>query len=125
MALPYKGKAAKRVVGLTILFLVIELLDELVDGVRGAAWPLIRQDLDLSYFEIGLVLTFPSLIASAIEPVLGIWGDIGPRRHLILGGGVGFAIALYLIAQSQDFGLFLTGFVILYPASAALQISPV
>ena len=119
MALPYKGKAAKRVVGLTILFLVIELLDELVDGVRGAAWPLIRQDLDLSYFEIGMVLTLPSLIASMIEPVLGIWGDIGPRRHLILGGGVGFAIALYLIAQSQDFGLFLTGFVILYPASGS------
>lgn len=119
MALTGKGKSAKTVMELTIIFLVIELLDELVDGVRGAAWPLIRHDLDLSYLQIGMVLTLPSLIASAIEPVLGIWGDIGQRRHLILGGGIGFAIALCLIALSQDFGLFLTGFVILSPASGS------
>lgn len=119
MALTSKGKSAKTVMELTIIFLVIELLDELVDGVRGAAWPLIRHDLDLSYLQIGMVLTLPSLIASAIEPVLGIWGDIGQRRHLILGGGIGFAIALCLIALSQDFGLFLTGFVILSPASGS------
>lgn len=104
---------------LIIIFLMIELLDELVDGVRGAAWPLIRNDLHLSYVQVGMVLTIPNTIASLIEPILGIWGDVGQRRQLILGGGVGFAIALLLIATSHDFAWFLTGFVLLYPASGS------
>jgi FSR family fosmidomycin resistance protein-like MFS transporter len=44
---------------LTIIFLAIELLDELVDGVGGAAYPLIRNDLHLSYVQVGLLLPYP------------------------------------------------------------------
>lgn len=118
--MPLKGKSkARKMVQLIIIFLMIELLDELVDGVRGAAWPLIRHDLHLSYTQIGLLLTIPNTIASLIEPILGIWADIGQRRQLILGGGVAFAIALLLISFSKDFALFLTGFVLFYPASGS------
>lgn len=119
MPLTGKGKTVRTVMGLTIIFLIIELLDELVDGVRGAAWPLIRHDLHLSYVQVGMVLTIPNEIASMIEPILGIWGDIGQRRQLILGGGIGFALALLLISFSQDFPLFLTGFVLFYPSSGS------
>ncbi|MEO0489988.1 MAG: MFS transporter, partial [Cyanobacteria bacterium J06659_2] len=80
--------------GVTLIFLAVELLDELIYGVLVGAWPLIAEDLHLSYIQIGLAMTLPSIIASTIEPIVGIWGDIGPRRALILGGGVGFAIAL-------------------------------
>lgn len=116
--MPLKSKRnARTVIGLTIIFLMIELLDELVDGVRGAAWPLIRNDLHLSYVQVGMLLTIPNTIASLIEPMLGIWGDVGQRRQLILGGGVGFALALLLISISRDFSVLLAAFVLLYPAS--------
>jgi hypothetical protein len=42
MSLDGKNKTTRTVILLTIIFLVIELLDELVDGVGGAAYPLIR-----------------------------------------------------------------------------------
>jgi hypothetical protein len=42
---------------------------------------------------VGLLLTIPNTISSLIEPILGILGDLGQRRQLILGGGVAFAIA--------------------------------
>ncbi|MBD2020312.1 MFS transporter [Leptolyngbya sp. FACHB-36] len=119
MPLQGKYKTARTMMGLTIIFLMIELLDELVDGVRGAAWPLIRNDLHLSYVQVGMLLTIPNTIASLIEPILGIWGDVGQRRQLILGGGVAFAIALLMISLSQDFAWFLTGFVLFYPASGS------
>jgi MFS transporter, FSR family, fosmidomycin resistance protein len=119
MPLQNKSKSASNLVGLAIAFLVIELLDELVDGVRGSAWPLIRTDLHLSYVQVGLVLTIPNTISSLIEPILGIWADVGQRRQLILGGGVMFAIALLLISLSQNFALFLTGFVLFYPSSGS------
>jgi FSR family fosmidomycin resistance protein-like MFS transporter len=117
MRLNGKHKTVRTVIGLTIIFLVIELLDELVDGVQGAAWPLIRNDLHLSYVQVGMLLTIPNTISSAIEPILGIWGDISQRRQLILAGGVGFVLALLLISLSHDFPVLLAAFVLFYPAS--------
>ncbi|OKH46476.1 MFS transporter [Calothrix sp. HK-06] len=114
-----KNKVTKNVVLLTFTFLVIELLDELVDGVRGAAWPLIRNDLHLSYVQVGMLLTIPNTISRLIEPVLGILGDIGFRHQLILGGGVAFAISLLLVSFSENFPLLLAAFVLFYPASGA------
>jgi FSR family fosmidomycin resistance protein-like MFS transporter len=119
--MPFKGKnkTVRNVISLTIIFLVIELLDEIVDGVRGAAWALIRNDLHLSYVQVGMLLTIPSTISSLIEPIVGIWGDIGKRRQLILGGGVAFAIALLLISFSHNFPSLLAAFVLFYPASGS------
>ena len=119
MSLDSKNKRARTVIVLTMIFLVIELLDELVDGVRGAAYPLIRNDLHLSYVQVGLLLTIPNTVSSLIEPILGIWADIGQRWQLILGGGVGFAIALLLISLSYNFSWLLAAFVLFYPASGA------
>jgi len=114
-----KNNSVRKTIALIILFLAIELLDELVDGVQGAAWPLIRHDLQLSYVQIGFVLTLPNVVGSVIEPFLGIWGDLGQRRPLILGGGLAFAIALLLVSISQEFDFFLIGFIVLNPASGS------
>ncbi len=119
MRLMNKTKTVRTMMRMTLIFLAIELLDELVCGVMVGAWPLISQDLRLSYVQVGLVLTLPNLIANLIEPIVGIWGDVGQRRPLILAGGIGFVIALLLITVSQDFPLFLAGFIILAPASGS------
>ena len=71
--------------------LAIELLDELVFGAREAAWPLIRDDLSLSYTQIGLLLSVPSLVSLVVEPALGIASVTWRRRALVLGGGLCFA----------------------------------
>lgn len=117
MSLHGKNKTVKNVFLLTIIFLAIELLDEMIDGLCGAAWPLIRNDLHIDYAQVGMFLTIPSVVSSTIEPIIGIWGDIGQRRQLILVGGVGFAGALLLISLSHNFSLLLAAFVLFYPAS--------
>ncbi|HBB36220.1 MAG TPA: MFS transporter [Cyanobacteria bacterium UBA8803] len=119
MSLDSKHKTTRTIILLTIIFLVIELLDELVGGVGGAAYPLIRNDLHLSYVQVGLLLTIPNTISSLIEPILGILGDLGQRRQLILGGGVAFAIALIFISLSDRFFWLLAAFVLFYPASGS------
>ncbi|NEZ67549.1 MFS transporter [Leptolyngbyaceae cyanobacterium CCMR0082] len=119
MRLTGKHKTLKTVMSLTIIFLIIELLDELVGGVLDPAWPLIRQDLNLSYGQVGLLLALPSTISQIIEPIFGIWADMGHRRRLIIGGGMGFAIALFLLSFSQDFTGFTLGLMLLGPASGS------
>jgi FSR family fosmidomycin resistance protein-like MFS transporter len=90
-----------------------------VFGVREAGWPLIREDVGLSYAEIGLLLAIPNLVSAVVEPVIGILGDVWRRRALVVGGGVAFAAALLAVAASESFLPLLLAFAVLYPASGA------
>ena len=99
--------------------LAIELLDELVFGAREAAWPQIRDDLSLSYAQIGLLLSVPSLIALVVEPVLGVASVTWRRRTLVLVGGLCFAAALGIAAGAATVWVLLAAFSLLYPASGA------
>jgi FSR family fosmidomycin resistance protein-like MFS transporter len=109
----------RRAAGFVILLLSIELLDELVGGVRAAAWPLIRRDLDLSYAEVGLVLAIPGLFGSALDPVIGVLGDTRRRRALLVGGGVFFALSAALTSVSIGFWTLLVALLIGNPATGA------
>lgn len=104
---------------LTFVLLAIEFLDELIFGAREAAWPLMRDALALSYAQVGLLLSVPGVVGAFVEPFIGILGDTGRRRALVLGGGLVFALALTLTALSQGFWLLLISFILFYPASGA------
>lgn len=111
--------SALRPSAFVLTLLAIEFLDEFVFGAREAAWPLIRDDLGLSYVQVGLLLGLPNLVSSIVEPFLGVLGDVWKRRVLILGGGVFYALALLLAAASGTFLLLLCSFALAYPASGA------
>jgi FSR family fosmidomycin resistance protein-like MFS transporter len=118
---PAPARRTLRRIGLfSLTLLVVEFLDEFVFGAREAAWPLIRDDLGLSYVQVGVLLGLPNIVGNLVEPVLGILGDDWKRRVLILGGGVFFALALALTAGSNSFLLLLAAFILLSPASGAL-----
>ena len=88
-------------------------------GAREAAWPLVRTDLGLTYTQIGLLLSVPSLVSLVVEPVLGVVAVTWQRRVLVLAGGVAFALALALAAGAPSFWVLLVAFSLLYPASGA------
>lgn len=94
-------------------------MDELVFGLREAAWPLIRRELSLSYLQIGLVLSIPGILSTLVEPGLGLLSDIGWRRSVVLGGGVTFILALFGTAAAPDFAFLLAATCVLFPASGA------
>jgi len=101
------------------LTFLIEFLDELVFGIREAAWPLIRNDLGLTYVQIGVLLTVPDLVSAAVEPAIGILGDTRRRGALILAGGLFFTLSLVVTALSGRFEILLLSFILFYPASGA------
>jgi FSR family fosmidomycin resistance protein-like MFS transporter len=96
------------------------LVDELVDGAKGAALPLIRRDLDLSYGQVGLLASVPLLVGGFLELPLGVLAGQGRRRHLaILGGGILFVLTLLGTASAGSFAVLMCTFVAFYPASGA------
>src|SRR5258708_39996205 len=100
--------------------LAVVLVDELVDGTKGAALPMIRQDLRLTYGQVGLLASLPLLLGSLLELPLGILAGHGRRRRLaVLGGGVVFILALVAAAAARSFAGLLVAFVLFFPASGA------
>jgi FSR family fosmidomycin resistance protein-like MFS transporter len=100
--------------------LAVELADELVDGTKGAALPLIQHDLRLSYAQIGLLASVPLLAGGLLELPLGVLAGEGKRRRLaVLAGGIVFVLTLLGVASARSFALLLGAFVAFYPASGA------
>jgi FSR family fosmidomycin resistance protein-like MFS transporter len=95
------------------------MLDELVFGVREAAWPAVRVDLGLSYVQVGLLLTVPGLVAAIVEPAIGLAGDTRHRRVIVLVGGLAFGAALLATGLAPGFAGLLAATIVLYPASGA------
>jgi MFS transporter, FSR family, fosmidomycin resistance protein len=96
------------------------LVDELVDGTKSAALPFMRQDLHLSYGQVGLLASVPLLLGSVLELPLGVLAGHGRRRRLaVLGGGAVFAVSLVLVATAGPFAGLLVAFVLFFPASGA------
>jgi FSR family fosmidomycin resistance protein-like MFS transporter len=96
------------------------LADELVDGAKGAALPLIQHDLRLSYEQIGLLASVPLLAGGLLELPLGVLAGEGKRRRLaVLAGGIVFVLTLLGVASARSFAVLLCAFVAFYPASGA------
>jgi MFS transporter, FSR family, fosmidomycin resistance protein len=100
--------------------LAVEFADELVDGTKSAAMPLIRHDLSLSYVQVGLLAAVPLLLGSLIELPVGVASGTGRRRRrVILAGGIVFIAALLAVALARSFPVLLAAFVVFFPASGA------
>jgi MFS transporter, FSR family, fosmidomycin resistance protein len=97
-----------------------EFVDELVDGSKSAALPLIRDGLGLSYGQIGLLAAVPLIAGSLIELPLGILAGTGRRRRwIVLAGGLAFIASLLVAAAASTFAALLAAFVLFFPASGA------
>lgn len=97
----------------------VELLDEFIYGLFGAALPTIKTELALTYTQVGLLFTLPGLIGVLGDPFIGLLGDTRQRRALVLGGIVATAIGLTLIAGAQQFLPLLLVQCLMYVASGA------
>ncbi|MDX2162087.1 MAG: MFS transporter [bacterium] len=97
----------RRMGWLLLIMVVIEFLDEFAYGTREAAWPLIRQDLNLSYEQIGILLAVPGLIAAFIEPFFGVWSNMGYRKLIMILSGIVFGGMMMLAGLSSTFWMFL------------------
>lgn len=120
VAAPRTRPSARRsLFSFVLTLLLIEFLDELVFGVREAAWPLIRDDLRLTYTQVGVILSLPGVVGNLLEPSFGILGDVWHRRAIVLAGGVVFALAAALVGVSQSFAALLLATTLSNPAAGA------
>ncbi|MBO0831781.1 MAG: MFS transporter [Actinobacteria bacterium] len=115
-----RARLARPGTGVLVAALAVELVDELVDGTKSASMPLIRHDLALSYFQLGLVSAVPLIVGGLLELPIGLVSGAGSRRRwLILGGGLAFIASLLAAGLAESFAVLLVALTAFFPASGA------
>ena len=106
--------------GALIAALAVELVDELFDGTKSAAMPLIQHDLSLSYAQIGMLAAVPLIVGGLLELPVGIISGTGARRRrFILIGGLVFGGSVLAVGLAGSFAALLIALTVFFPASGA------
>lgn len=85
------------------------LLNDVIQSLVTASYPVIESEFDLSFAQIGLLTFAFQVTASIFQPVVGHLSDSHPVRH---GLAVGMALALaglLLLAEGPSYGWLLAG----------------
>jgi MFS transporter, FSR family, fosmidomycin resistance protein len=98
--------------------LAVEFVDELFDGTKSAALPLIKHGLSLSYLQIGLLSAVPLVAGSILEMPIGVISGSGARRRrFILAGGLIFIVSVLAVGLAPAFAVLVVALTIFFPAS--------
>jgi len=80
------------------------LLNDMMQSVLLAIYPMLKQGLQLSFAQVGLITLAYQLTASLLQPLIGLYTDHRPQPYS-LPVGMGFTLlGLLLLAQAATFG---------------------
>lgn len=99
---PPRGSAA--VVG---ALTAAHLLNDLLQSVVFAIYPLLKSGFGLGYAQIGLITLTNQVTASLLQPLVGLAGDRWPMRQALAGGMAFTCVGLLLLATARDLGALL------------------
>lgn len=79
------------------------LINDLIQFLLPALYPLLKTQYGLSYFQLGLLTLAQQITACFLQPVLGLYGDLRPKPYsLAVSLGI-VAIGVVLLATAESF----------------------
>lgn len=79
------------------------MLNDMMQSILLAIYPLLKQELQLSFAQIGLITLVYQITASFLQPLVGLYTDRRPHRYS-LPIGMGFTlVGLLTLAQATSF----------------------
>ena len=106
--LPGKQKIAENTVfAVLIAISVSHLLNDTIQSVIPAIYPILKQSFHLNFTQIGLITLTFQLTASLLQPFVGLYTDHRPKPYS-LATGMGFTlVGLLLLATAGNFPMIL------------------
>ncbi len=98
-----QDQAHKTVFGIIAAISVCHLLNDLMQALLPAIYPMLRDSYALSFSQIGLLTFVYQITASLLQPLVGAYTDRRPRPYSLV-VGMGFTlIGLLLLSQARSF----------------------
>jgi FSR family fosmidomycin resistance protein-like MFS transporter len=82
-------------------------LNDLMQSLIPAAYPLLKDNLSLSFTQIGLITTVFQGTASILQPLVGRYTDKHPMPYALAAGMASTGFGLVMLAHAQSFGFVL------------------
>ncbi len=92
------------------------LFDEIITGLPVVGLPLLRDQLGLSYEQIGLLFAVGSCSAMVLEPIINVLSDHHSKRWWILGGLLCLILSFVMAGSASNYIVLLLVFALYYPA---------
>lgn len=82
-------------------------LNDLMQSLIPAGYPLLKENLQLSFTQIGLITFVFQGTASILQPLVGLYTDKRPMPYALSAGMASTGVGLILLANASTFGLVL------------------
>ena len=120
-------RAAKAVIRILVAVSVCHLLNDMVQSLLPAIYPILKSSFHLNFSQIGLLSLTYQVVASLLQPFIGLYTDRKPMPYA-LAVGMCFTLAgIVLLARAPTFPLLLvaaaivgTGSAIFHPESSRI-----
>ena len=92
-----------------ILFAIAfaHLLNDLIQAVIPAVYPILKENLDLSFTQIGLITLTYQLAASILQPLIGLYTDKHPKPFSQIFGMISSIAGIVTLSYADSFQLIL------------------
>jgi FSR family fosmidomycin resistance protein-like MFS transporter len=122
-----RPSAAEPAAGTDTVFAILlaisstHLLNDTVQALIPALYPIVKQSFALSFAQVGLITLVFQLTASLLQPGVGLATDRRPQPYLLV-VGMGFSLAgLLLLSFARSFGLVLVAVALTGAGSAVFH----
>lgn len=85
----------------------VHLLNDIIQAILPAIYPMLKLDYALSFTQIGLITLIFQLTASLLQPAVGLYTDKHPKPLLLPLGMVFTLLGLVLLSLGQSFAMLL------------------
>ena len=97
-----------RTAGLVLVGIsVCHLLNDMLQSLLPAIYPMLKSDFALNFAEVGLIALTNQLTASVLQPIVGLYLDRRPRPYSLALGMGSTLCGLVLLAMATRFGVLL------------------
>lgn len=101
-------KAAEKAVFPVLIALSFShLLNDTMQSLIPSIYPLVKDSLQLSFSQVGLITFTFQLTASILQPVVGMYTDRKPKPYSLAGGMAFTLLGLVLLSQAHSFTMVL------------------
>ncbi|MNK07726.1 Fosmidomycin resistance protein [compost metagenome] len=108
----HKELAQKTIYSVLFSIAVAHMLNDLLQAIIPAAYPILKEKYDLSFTQIGLITFSYQMAASILQPFVGFYTDKKPKPYSQIFGMLFTLSGIVLLAYSTSFALILVSVVL-------------
>jgi FSR family fosmidomycin resistance protein-like MFS transporter len=94
------------------------LINDLLQAVVPAVYPILKQTFALSFAQIGLITLTGQVTASLLQPLVGFWADRRPHPYSLTAGMTATLVGVVLLSLAQSFAWLLASVALIGVGSA-------